>query len=221
MPPLPRPFPGVTGPGRRARWRRSVLRRMLAAACAAGAVLVGLHEVRPPPAPTATVVVAARAVPAGAVLGPADLAVTTVPAGSRQPGGARRPADVLGRRVGSGLAVGEALTATRLVPRGPADGLRPGRVALHVLLADPAAAGLLDAGRLVAVYPAAGGPALAEGARVLAVDVDVGEDPTVDVGVPPARGLVLELPGESAQAVLSGHGGLEGPPVVNVAALPS
>ena len=72
--------------------------------------------------------------------------------------------------MGAGLARGESLTTSRLVPRGTLDGLPAGRVALHVVSADPAAVDLLTPGVAARVYPAAGGPALAIGATVLAAD---------------------------------------------------
>ena len=53
-----RPLPGITGPGRRARWRRGVVRRLLSAALASAAVVLVVLELRPPPAPRVTVLVA-------------------------------------------------------------------------------------------------------------------------------------------------------------------
>ena len=114
--------------------------------------------------------VAAREVPAGTVLSDADLRVDHVPRRSLQPGALASAAEAVGRRVGAGLASGEGLTASRLVPRGALDGLPAGRVALHVVSADPAAVDLLAPGLSARVYPAAGGPALAVGAAVLAAD---------------------------------------------------
>ncbi|PKW27504.1 SAF domain-containing protein [Phycicoccus duodecadis] len=216
MVPLARPFPGLTGRGRRARWRRGVLRRVLAALCAAGAVALGVRELRPPPPPSVGVVVAARSVPAGAVLSPADLALVPVALDARQPGAVLDPASAVGRRLAAPLAAGEAVTLTRLVPRRAGEGLPPGAVALHVLLADPAAADLLSAGRRVAVYNTAGGVALAHDATVLSVDPAAASRGSVlsDTSAGP-RGVVLALESAGADRVLAGHGGLDGgPPVV-------
>ena len=91
-------------------------------------------------------VVAAHGVPAGTVLLATDLRVDHVPRGTTQPGALTTIADAVGRRVGAGLARGESLTASRLVPRGALDGLPAGRVALHVVSADPAAVDLLAPG---------------------------------------------------------------------------
>lgn len=219
MLPTTRPFPGLTGPARRARWRRGVLRRLLAALCAAAAVIVALAVVRPPPDPTVPVLLATRPVAAGAVLRPGDVAVARVVTAARQPGALDAADQAVGRRPGAALAAGEALTTTRLVPRTPAEGLAPGEVALHVLLADPSAVDLLTPGQVVDVYPATGGAALARGATVLSLDPLTSGDALSVTSAGPGRGLVLALAGDGAERVLVGHGGLDGPAVVAVVAL--
>ena len=161
--------------------------------------------------------VAAREVPAGAVLSDADLRVDHVPRRSLQPGALASAAEAVGRRVGAGLASGEGLTASRLVPRGALDGLPAGRVALHVVSADPAAVDLLAPGLSARVYAAAGGPALAVGATVLAAD-PASRASTVALADAPPRGVVLSLSAAEADAVLSGHGSLDGPVTVTVVA---
>lgn len=217
MPGPSRLLPGLLGPARRARWRRRVARRLLSAAFLGAAALLTLHELRPPPPSTTPVVLAARSVPAGAVLGPGDVTVADVRVDARQPGAVTDTVDAVGRRVAAGLAAGEALTTTRLVPRGPVDGLRSGSVALHVLAADPAGVALLAPGLRVSVYPSAGGAALARAVAVLSVDPPPPEPGPLGGAGSPGRGVVLVLPPEAAEAVLSGHGGLDGPPVVNLA----
>lgn len=215
MPAVPRPLPGLTGPGRRARWRRSVVRRVLAAACAAGAVTVLAGQVRPPPPPTVTVVQAEGPIRAGAVLAPGDLVTARVPATAAEPGSLTAIAQGIGRRTGAALVPGETVTRSRLVPRSPADGLGPGRVALHVVLADPDAADVLHPGQEVLVFAAVGGTALARRATLLAADPPPREA-AAGLGATAARGVLLSLPGEEAERVLAGHGGLDGPVVVNV-----
>ena len=213
-----RPLPGITGPGRRARWRRGVVRRLLSAALASAAVGLVVLELRPPPAPHVTVLVAGREVPAGAVLEAGDVGTRRVPSASVQPEALDDPAQAVGRRVGSRLVPGETVTASRLVPRNSREGLPSGRVALHVLTADPASVDLLVPGDDARVYPVAGGPALALRATVLAAD-----PPPVDAaafGSTPARGVVLALTPTEADAVLTGHGSLEGPLTVTVVAAP-
>ncbi|MGL4176347.1 MAG: SAF domain-containing protein, partial [Dermatophilaceae bacterium] len=110
-------FPGITGAGRRSRWRRRVLRRLLAGVLAATAVVVVVGQLTPaPPAPMA-VVAAARPVPAGAELAAGDLRMVAVVADTVQPGSITDPAAATGRRVGAALVPGETLTRSRLVPR--------------------------------------------------------------------------------------------------------
>lgn len=215
---LPRPLPSVTGPGRHARWRRGVLRRVLSAALAVGAIVVATSVARPPAPPTVTVLVAVRAVPGGTVLAADDVRATRVRADAAQPAALTSVSDAVGRRLAAALAPGEALTASRLVPRGPADGIPQGRVTLHVVAADPASVDLLSPGAVVRVYPMAGGPALAVAAEVLAADPPaVGSDPFVP-GEGPGRGAVLSLTVAEADAVLRGHGALAGPVTVTLVA---
>ncbi len=215
-----RPLPGLTGPGRRARWRRRVLRRLVSAVLAATAVLLVVLELRPPPERLTAALVAAREVPAGAVLAESDLRVDHVPRGALQPGVLTSVSDAVHRRVGAALARGESVTASRLVPRGALDGLPAGRVALHVVSADPAAVDLLAPGLPARVYPAAGGRALAVGATVLAADPPESSSQG-GLGEAPPRGVVLSLSAAEADAVLAGHGSLEGPVTVSVVAAPS
>lgn len=220
MPSFRRPLPSVTGASRRARWRRAVARRILSALLAAAAVVLVVAELRPPPSPAVTVLVAARAVPAGTVLAPADVRTATTPVDTAQPGALTSAPDAVGRRVGAALAPGEALTTSRLVPRGSADGLPRGRVALHVVAADPASVDLLAPGVGVRVYPAAGGAPLALAAQVLATDPpDTRGDPwDGDPGA--GRGVVLSMSAGEADAVLAGHGALEGPVTVALVSAP-
>lgn len=194
-----------------------MLRRVLAGACLASALALLAGEVRPPPPATTTVVTAGRDVPAGAELARADLDLDEVRVDAVQPGAVTDPAAVLGRRVGSALVRGEALTRSRLVPVSPADGLGAGEVAVHVVAADPAVLGLLGPGQRVTVVPSAGGAPLARDARVLATDPPT-EPGLLEAGGVPARGLVLGLSATAAERLLSGHGGLDGPPVVNIVA---
>lgn len=219
--PFTRPLPSVTGPGRRARWRRAVARRILSALLAAAAVVLVVAELRPPPPPTVAVLVAVRHVPGGTVLVSSDVRAATTSADAAQPGALTAVPDAVGRRVGAALVPGETLTASRLVPRGPADGLPGGQVALHVVAADPHSVDLLAPGVGVRVYPAAGGAPLALAARVLSTDPpDAGGDPWH--GEPRAgRGVVLSLSVGEADAVLAGHGSVDGPVTVSVVAAPA
>ncbi|MGL5864945.1 MAG: SAF domain-containing protein [Dermatophilaceae bacterium] len=212
------PFPSVTGPSRRSRWRRRLLRRLVAAALTATAVVIIVGQLRPALPATTTVVAAARPVPAGAELAAGDLRVVAVAADAAQPGSVTDPAAALGRRVGAALVPGETLTRSRLVPRSAAEGLATGEVAVHVVVANPAALGLLGPGQRVMVVAGNGGRPLVRGAIVLSIDPPAPEELVDRFSGSPARGVVLALPAAGAERLLAGHGGLDGPPVVNVVA---
>ena len=197
-----------------------MLRRVLAAGLAAASVAAVGVELRPPPDPVVRVVVAASDIASGTVLQAAHLRLVHVPADGVQPGALTGLAAATGRRVGSGLAVGETLTSRRLVPRGAVDGLGPGRVALHVVAADPASVDLLAPGTSARVYPVGGGSVLARRAEVLATDAPAPADRVLSTAMPSARGVVLALDVSEADAVLTGHGSLEGPVVVTLVAVP-
>jgi pilus assembly protein CpaB len=219
MPEFRRPFPAVTGQSRRARWRRHVLRRVGAATLVAVALWLVIESLSPSPPPAVTVVAAVRPVAAGAMLGAGDLAPVRVPAGGAQPGALTAVDEALGRRLAGPMLPGETLTRSRLVPSSVAEGLPSGTVAVHLIAADPAVLGLLRPGHLVTLVPSSGGRPLARGATVLSTDPAVEAD---GLGLPagsPARGLVVSLPAALGERVVAGHGGIDGPPVVNVVAV--
>jgi Flp pilus assembly protein CpaB len=176
--------------------RRAVLsrRRPLAAACAAVAVLAGLHAARPSGGDTVAVTVAARDLASGTVLTPRDLAVWRLPVGSAPDGVEARP---VGRTLAAPVREGEPVTDVRLVGPALVAGY-PGREALPVRIADADTVGLLRVGDrvdLVAADPRGGT------ATYAAVDVPV---------------LALPSPSEPE----TGSDGLTGRLVV-VAALPA
>lgn len=193
-----------------------VLRRALSAALAGASVLLVVLQLRPPGPPVVGVLVAGRDVAAGTVLAAEHLRRVHVPRTAVQPGALTHLTAAVGRRVGSGLAVGEALTGSRLVARTAADGLEPGRVALHVVASDPASVDLLVPGAAARVYPAGGGPPLARHAEVLATDPPSGRGDLLATHAPVGRGVVLALSRDEADAVLTGHGSTDGPVVVTV-----
>ncbi len=116
-------------------------------------MLVGLQAASGPPAPTRTVLTAARDLPAGTVVARSDLArsaflTDSVPAGSAVSAG-----KLLGRTTTGPVRRGEPLTDVRLVGGSLLDGY-PGRVAAPVRVADPGAVALLRVGDLVDVNAA-------------------------------------------------------------------
>ncbi|NYI99779.1 Flp pilus assembly protein CpaB [Nocardioides thalensis] len=172
------------------RWvalRRGLLRRrrLIAALCVAGATVVGLRSVAPPPPETVEVLVASRDLPAGAVLTEGDLRVTEV-------GPDSVPASVVDAPVGATLAAplreGEAVTDVRLVGPQLVEAA-PGTTAVPVRFSDAAQAALLEVGDRV---------------DVLATDPQERVTTTVSYGA-----VVLAVP-----ATDDGHGALAGRVVV-------
>lgn len=175
----------------RRRLRRAVLgrRRLLAALCAALAVVAGVRAVAAPPPETVAVTVAARDLPAGAVLEPEDVTTVDLP-----PEG--RPDDLLadptGRTLAGPVAQGEPLTEVRVVgaPLAREALLGTGRVALPVRLPDAGAVGLLRVGDRV---------------DLVATDPQGATSEVVALGVP-----VLALPGHDTSAGAAGPAGPAG-----------
>jgi len=140
---------------RRRRLRRAVLarRRPLAALLAALAVLVGLQAAAPTAAPTRGVLVAARDLAGGSVVGSRDVAWGHLPPESVPAGAATRAEHVVGRTTTGPVRAGEAITDVRLVSGSLLDGY-PDRVAAPVRVGDPGAVGLLRIGDRVDVIAA-------------------------------------------------------------------
>ncbi len=161
--------------------RRAVLarRRLLAALLTAVGVAAGMHAATSPPPATVEVTVAARDLPAGTVLAPADLrrvgfAPGSVPAGASY--------DAVGRTLAAPLRAGEPVTDVRVVGPALTEGY-PGLTAVPVRLPDAGMAGLLRVGDvvdLVSADPQGGGASVvATGVPVLAVPASApGTDPS-------------------------------------------
>ncbi|PRY53487.1 Flp pilus assembly protein CpaB [Knoellia remsis] len=204
--------PALLGPSRRARWRRIVLRRLAAIACAVGAVLLLIGVVRPPDAPMTTVLVAARDIVPGQVLDDSDLRTTRVPS-EPAPVAAATRGDLVGRRTATSISAGELLTRTRVVPRGPTDGLAPGTSAVRLLLADPGTLGMLRPGDRVRLFPDTGGPSLANDVLVLGLDTP-GDTGSLPDGSDGDAGLVAALPDSAVERIFAGQRPDGGPPRV-------
>jgi Flp pilus assembly protein CpaB len=150
------------------------------------AVLAGLHAVRPPPAPTVPVRVAAHDLASGAVLSADDLVTRRYPADVAPPGSV---SDAVGRTLAAPVRAGEPLTDVRLVAPSLVSGY-PGRVALPVRVADADAVALVRVGdrvSLVAADPRRGT------AAYVAVDVPVLALPRADAEAPEAGQLAGRL----------------------------
>ena len=157
--------------------RRTVRRhrRLLAATCAGLAVVLGLGALRPKPAPTAEIVVAARDLPAGAAIAAGDVRLTALPAGLVPSGALRSVAEAAGQHLAAPVRRAEPVTDVRLTT-GPLSRPSEGLVAMPVRFADVEAARLLQPGEridvLAAVAPGAN-DAVAADAAVVAADVAV------------------------------------------------
>ena len=178
--------PSAFPTGRRERLRRGVRRvvlarrRPLAAACAALAVLAGLHAARPAPASSVPVRVAARDLVSGTVLSGDDLVTRRFPPEVAPPTTA---VSAVGRTLAAPVRAGEPVTDVRLVAPSLVAGY-PGRVALPVRVSDAESVALLRVGdevSLVAADPRRGTASyVAVGVPVLALplsDADA-SDPT-------------------------------------------
>ena len=173
-------------------------RRLAAAALALGALVLAARPTAADPPPegptTVDVVVAARDLPAGAVLAPADLTVGRFPPETVPDGVAGATDEVAGRPLAGPLRAGEPVTDVRLVGPGLTAALPVGRVAAPVRLADLAVAGLVHPGDRVDVLATAPGATDAEvvaaGALVLA---PVGAGGDQDASEPGTGLLLLEL----------------------------
>ena len=164
---------------RRPRSPVTLLRRLVAALLAAGALALALRPPEPPaaaPPPGVPVVTAAADLPAGTPLTGASLTVAELPAAPA--GTVADPGDLVGRVLAAPLRAGEPVTDVRLVGPGLTALLPAGQVAAPVRLADLAVAGLAAPGDRIDVLATAPDSARAEvvarGALVLAAPDDGG-----------------------------------------------
>lgn len=138
-------------PSRRARWRRTVLRRVAAGLCLLLALGIAA-DARADATRTVPVLVAARDVPAGTTLTAADVRTEQ----RRQvelPAGALVAArEVVGRPTTVAVTASEVLTAARVLGPGALAGLPLGSRVVPVPLLDPAT-GLVRVGDRVDLYP--------------------------------------------------------------------
>lgn len=98
------------------------------------------------------VVAAARNLPAGRTIRPADVRIATWPVRLRPDGARARVSDLVGRRLAVPMTKNEAITGARLLGRDLTTGLGRALVALPVTLADTHAGDLLHPGDRVELY---------------------------------------------------------------------
>ncbi len=165
-------------------------RRLIAALLLGVGAAVAVRSVAPPAPATATLLVAARDLPAGREVAAADLVPVEVPPDAVPEGLARAP---VGRRLAAPVRAGEAVTDVRLV--GPALGTAQpaGTVTVPLRLSDAGQVALLTPGDRISLLgtdtQAGTTEVLARDATVLAVpDPSAGAD-----GALPGRLVVLAL----------------------------
>jgi Flp pilus assembly protein CpaB len=193
-------------PGSPTSWRwlttRLAMRRRLAVAGLTGlSVVCGLTALRPAPAPTRQVLVAARDLSGGAPLTASDLTVERLPSGDVPTGAFPAPAGVLGRLLAAPMRHGEPITDVRLLSPSlltAADG--PDTVAVPVRVTDgPAALALVHPGDVVDILAAAdpgdgvptAGSTVVHDVRVLATPTTGNADDSSDTGSTDAAGLLI------------------------------
>lgn len=172
--------------------RRRVLRRrrLIAALLLGVGAAVAVRSVAPPPPATATLLVAARDLPAGRQVAAGDLVPVEVPPDAVPEQVARDP---VGRRLAAPVRAGEAVTDVRLVGAALGAAQPAGTVTAPVRLSDAGQVALLSPGDridLLGTDPQAGTTeVLAHDATVLAVpDAAAAAD-----GALPGRLVVLAL----------------------------
>lgn len=136
-------------------------RRLVAALLLCAAAALAVEQLTPASPPTTTVLLAARDLPAGHILSPADLDPTPVspamvPDGALLPVPAVPPAGIApaawtGRQISGPVRRGEVLTDASLLGNELLVGSPPGSQAVPVRLSDPTTLSLLHQGQLVTV----------------------------------------------------------------------
>jgi hypothetical protein len=191
------------GGGRRGRWRRRVARRLLAAVLAATAVVGGVAVARTPEGgPSVTVLLAARDLPAGHLVGAADLVGQRRPRDYAPAAAPMEATDAVGRHLAGPVLAGEVVTPGRLLGPGLLAGRPAGDVALHVPVAGPGVSGLVSPGDRVDLV-AATGAAVARGATVLAVPPGDPSSPALVVAVTEDEaGRIAGAPGDETGLAL-------------------
>ncbi|GAB3443104.1 hypothetical protein GCM10027517_21100 [Phycicoccus ginsengisoli] len=148
-PPLASLTAWVRGPGRRREWRRRVVRRSLAAACAVAALLGVLSVARGSGEPVVPVVVAVRPLGVGEVVTAASVRLVAWPTRLVPDGAAHDLAQVVGRALASPIGPGETVTRSRFDTRSLLAGRPSDEVAIHVAVADDGAVSMVTAGERI------------------------------------------------------------------------
>jgi pilus assembly protein CpaB len=164
---------GKRPPARFAGWL-SRNRRLAVALLLCAAAAITVHQLTPAPVYTETALAAARDIPAGAAMSPADLASVQVPPGMMASGFLREPGEAAGKQLAAPLRKGQLLTDAQLLGPGLLAGTPPGSAAVPLRMADPSSIQLVSPGQLVnVVLTSANGFDQQEPPEVLASGVPV------------------------------------------------
>lgn len=191
---------GLVGPGRRQDWRRTRLRRAVTAGLVATAVWLALSAFLPQPTPRGVpVVVTAQDLMPGHVLTRGDLAMADWPTDLKPGGAVADPRTLVGMALAAGMSRGEPVTAARVRGPGLLTGVRPGLVAAHVRLADPAMGAMATPGDHVDLISSSG-QTVAAGILVLAVDAGPADSGgwSATAGTGPPGGVVVAVSSDEA-----------------------
>lgn len=196
--------------GRRGAWRRTQLRRGLAALLAGAAVWSAITAFAPAQPPSATAVAAAADLAAGHRLDADDL--TLVPVDPATAPGSRLGdvAAAVGQTLAAPLERGEVLTAARLRPSSGLAQLPLGERALHVPVADRGSVALVRPGDRVDVVSVESGQTVGSGLLVVSIDTP-GQSGGFGGGDDTPAGVVLAVPpGDVGRIVSAAVGGVAG-----------
>lgn len=184
--------------GRRRAARRQRVRRWSAAVLAALAAFATVSALRPAdtPATGLPTVVAARDLPAGAVLTEGDLLVEPRPAGQRPDTATGTTTGLPGRVLTSPISAREIVTSARLRGSGLLAGQPAGTVAMSLPVLDPGSTGVAPGSR-IDLYASGTGAVVARDVTVLALRTEAGSTWTAT----PAASISVALDPDTASRV--------------------
>ena len=135
----------------------------------------------------------------GHVLTRGDLAVADWPTDLKPGGAVADPATLVGMALAAGMSRGEPVTDARVRGPGLLTGVRPGLVAAHVRLADPAMGAMATPGDHVDLISSSG-QMVAAGVLVLAVDAGAADSGgwSATAGTGPPGGVVVAVSSDEA-----------------------
>lgn len=177
----------------------SARRRALAAVSAALAVGVGITAARPSPPPTTQVVVAARDLAGGAIVGPDDVRTVAWPAGAVPSGALVDATGAQGATLAGPMRSGEPVTDARVLGPGLLGGYPAGSVLTTLRVAEPVTGTVIHVGDSVDVVAA--DPQARTEATILARAVRVVAVPPAPDGTTVTDGIVVVVAVDEATAL--------------------